>query len=95
MGVIKQLCRCLESRTAEKLSICVQPQGHVQVVTNMIDFHLNPQQTLDTPRWMKEKDIEVEENFPKDIFENLKKKGHNISVSKNVNSFGRREIIVK
>ncbi|MGN0328363.1 MAG: gamma-glutamyltransferase family protein [Lachnospira sp.] len=75
----------------------MQPQGHVQVVTNMIDFHLNPQQALDTPRWrwMKEKDIEVEENFPKDIYEDLKKKGHNISVSKNVNSFGRGEIIVK
>lgn len=52
---------------------------------------------VDTPRWrwMKEKDIEVEENFPKDILEDLKKKGHNISVSKNVNSFGRGEIIVK
>ena len=29
----------------------MQPQGHVQVVMNYIDFHLDPQQALDAPRW--------------------------------------------
>lgn len=28
----------------------MQPQGHVQVVMNYVDFHLDPQQALDAPR---------------------------------------------
>ena len=29
----------------------MQPQGHVQVVMNTVDFLLNPQASLDAPRW--------------------------------------------
>lgn len=29
----------------------MQPQGHVQVVMNTVDFHLHPQAALDSPRW--------------------------------------------
>ena len=44
----------------------MQPQGHVQVVMNYVDFHLNPQMALDSPRWqwMKDKQFTVESSFP-------------------------------
>ena len=29
----------------------MQPQGHLQMIANMVDFELNPQEALDAPRW--------------------------------------------
>ena len=37
----------------------MQPQGHVQVVMNMIDFGLNPQEALDSYRWQWVEDKKV------------------------------------
>jgi gamma-glutamyltranspeptidase / glutathione hydrolase len=73
----------------------MQPQGHVQVVMNTIDFGLHPQAALDAPRWqwMKEKTVEVENRFPHHLAQELARKGHNISIQLEPNSFGRGQII--
>jgi len=73
----------------------MQPQGHVQVIMNSIDFHLNPQESLDAPRWqwIEGKTIEVEPNFPTEIVNQLLEKGHEIKIAKDTGSFGRGQII--
>ena len=73
----------------------MQPQGHVQVVMNTVDFGLNPQAALDAPRWqwMKEKQVEVENRFPHHLAQGLAAKGHHIKIALEPNSFGRGQII--
>lgn len=73
----------------------MQPQGHVQVIMNTVDFHMNPQDCLDAPRWqwIKEKDIEVEQGFSPYAIQGLVNKGHNIRINPDSEGFGRGQII--
>lgn len=73
----------------------MQPQGHVQVLMNTIDFALNPQMALDAPRfqWTEGKIVEVEPTFPRHIAQELATKGHDIKVALNSGGFGRGQII--
>ena len=73
----------------------IQPQGHVQVVMNTVDFGLNPQAALDAPRWQwKEgKTIEVEHLFPEYMAEALQRKGHDIKRILGNTTMGRGQII--
>jgi len=75
----------------------MQPQGHVQVVTNLVDFKLNPQQALDAPRWqwLKGKEFIVENRFSNDIARALARRGHEVSVSLESSAFGRGQIILR
>ena len=75
----------------------MQPQGHFQVVSNLIDFQMNPQMALDAPRWqwMKEKSFVVEKAFDENVMEDLKSKGHDVQVEEDRSHFGRGQIIIK
>lgn len=68
----------------------MQPQGHLQILTNMIDENLNPQNSLDKPRWqwIKDKTIEIESNFDNKKAKELEKLGHNIVKKTDKNYFG-------
>ncbi len=73
----------------------MQPQGHVQVIMNMVDFDLNPQAALDAPRWqwINDKTVLVEKDMPSYIVEALERKGHDVQVATSRHSFGRGQII--
>ena len=69
----------------------MQPQGHVQVLTNQIDFGLDAQEAGDASRWQHEGDneptgekmeqggyVEVESGIPYEIVRELEKRGHEV-----------------
>lgn len=73
----------------------MQPQGHVQVVMNAIDFKLNPQAALDAPRWqwITGKTVQIEQGTDSKIIEGLRKAGHQIEIAADPTGFGRGQII--
>lgn len=75
----------------------LQPQGQVQIITNMLDFGLNPQAALDAPRWqwVEEKQVKLERGFPQNIVTELGKRGHKIEVTEDISEMGRGQIIWK
>lgn len=75
----------------------MQPQGHVQVVMNCVDFHLDPQQALDAPRfqWLRDGRVIVESRFDEEIARALRRRGHNLSVELSSSAFGRGQMIVR
>lgn len=73
----------------------MQPQGHMQVVMNTIDFGLHPQAALDAPRWQWTggKTVLVEPTFPNAAAQALARLGHDIRPTLDSGSFGRGQII--
>ncbi len=78
----------------------MQPQGHVQVAVNMIDFNMDVQTALDQPRiciedGTKNGRIAIEKGISELVIDDLKKKGHIIKVIEgdNRNIFGRGQVI--
>lgn len=58
----------------------MQPQGHVQILTNMIDCGMSPQAALDAPRWRYQADgtVAVEERLSNLV--NLARRGHDVQI---------------
>ncbi len=75
----------------------MQPQGHVQVVSNMIDFGLNPQAALDAPRWQwfGDKTVGLEADVASDIYVALKAQGHHVDWASDSTIYGRGQIILR
>jgi gamma-glutamyltranspeptidase/glutathione hydrolase len=62
----------------------VQPQGHLQVASNMIDHAMDSQQALDAPRFKIDvedtQNVLVEEDISPDVVRHLEKRGHTVEV---------------
>jgi gamma-glutamyltranspeptidase/glutathione hydrolase len=75
----------------------MQPQGHVQMVVNQVDYGMNPQAALDAPRWrwVQGRDVEIESGLPDHVFHGLAARGHGIVVNPRPALFGRGQIIAR
>jgi gamma-glutamyltranspeptidase/glutathione hydrolase len=73
----------------------MQPQGHVQVVLNTVDWGLNPQAALDAPRWMVTDGLGVllEHGVPSHIVKGLIERGHAVTIEPDSGMFGKGQAI--
>jgi gamma-glutamyltranspeptidase/glutathione hydrolase len=64
----------------------VQVQSNLQVISNVIDYGMNPQQAIEAPRWQHHQDadmrdggtLEIEDRIPPEAIEGLKRRGHRV-----------------
>ncbi len=73
----------------------MQPQGHLQVVVKMVDYGLDPQDSLDAPRWYwgDGRYIQVEPTVNDRIVQGLRKRGHEVYVDTDIDFVGGGQII--
>ncbi len=69
-----------------------QPQGHLQVVSNMVDFNLDSQQALDSLRFKIDvedtQNVMVEDGLDPNIIRDLERRGHNIMLQTGIERVG-------
>jgi gamma-glutamyltranspeptidase/glutathione hydrolase len=71
----------------------MQPQGHLQVLANLLDYDLPLQAALDAPRWryLEDGSLAVEDRFPAGLLPKLARRGHDVVV-KPPSAFGGGQI---
>ena len=75
-----------------------QAQGHLQALTNMIDFDMEPQQALDAPRFSVRlgEGVAIESIASREVIENLAGRGHRMIVMPpHGGLFGSGQVIVR
>ncbi len=76
-----------------------QPQGHLQVVSNMVDFGLDSQKALDALRFsidvVSDKSVRVEEDLSLEVVTELRRRGHDAVVQRGYDraGFGGGQIV--
>ncbi|MDY7013847.1 MAG: gamma-glutamyltransferase [Cyanobacteriota bacterium] len=75
----------------------MQPQGHLQMVVNLVDYHLNPQAALDAPRWrfLTRDRILLESRVPGQLASALAERGHNVGITSKTAEFGKGQMILR
>ena len=78
----------------------MQPQGHFQVISALVDDNLNPQEALNRPRWQIQNgepggNLLIEEGTPFKTMAGLAERGHRIQPEAGLGrgNFGRGQII--
>ncbi|WP_338741999.1 gamma-glutamyltransferase [Haloplanus salilacus] len=60
----------------------MQPQGHLQVLANILDYDMPLQAAMDAPRWryLEDGSLAVEDRFPEGVLPKLARRGHDVTV---------------
>ena len=64
------------------MGVFQQPQGHLQMLVNMVDFGMDPQAALNALRFSVrlEGGVLVEDGLPSSTFEDLRRRGHDLTM---------------
>lgn len=77
----------------------MQPQGHLQVGSNLVDFGMSPQAALDAPRfnWQHDKLFALENGFSSEIVDAMASRGHELMSQEDAGRlhYGGGQIIVR
>jgi gamma-glutamyltranspeptidase/glutathione hydrolase len=77
----------------------MQPQGHLQVGLNLVEFGMDPQTALDAPRfrWLKDGQVAFEPGIAENVLRDLEGRGHQILSGERAanTSFGGGQIIIR
>jgi len=74
----------------------MQPQGQVQVISNLLDFQMDPQSALDAPRFrvLEDYTIALEEGLSDTAAKKLELLGHRIKQNTTEEEFGGGQVIL-
>ena len=63
------------------MGAAMQPQGHAQLLVNLLDYGMSPQEAADHPRHRHENGrLLIEGRVPEDEVEHLRRRGHRVQV---------------
>jgi gamma-glutamyltranspeptidase/glutathione hydrolase len=74
----------------------MQPQGHLQMLTRIVDYGQNPQTASDAPRWqvLDGMNVIVERGFSSGVIDDLRSRGHEIAIAP-PEEFGGAQLIYR
>ena len=75
----------------------MQPQGHLQMAVNLMDYGMNPQAALDAPRWqyLTGRSVLLEQTVPRSVALGLADRGHVVQVIADGLAFGKGQMILR
>jgi gamma-glutamyltranspeptidase/glutathione hydrolase len=80
-----------------------QAQVHLQLITNLVDYGMEPQEAIEAPRWVaggpdldRPLVVELESRFAPETIAGLERRGHDVVVGDNFNTnFGHAQMILR
>jgi gamma-glutamyltranspeptidase/glutathione hydrolase len=75
----------------------MQPQGHLQVGVNLIEFGMDPQAALDAPRfnWLRGREVALESAVSESVRAELARRGHAVVARETAVHYGGGQVIVR